>query len=248
MLINETSWISVYISIQLIRYVDMFTLKTPNHTFQVVKRKPRVNQNYYTIQNLVHSSRICMEVLVWKNDKEWWASIEYLEYDNACSSKNLERKTGTIEMVQGMLTALLKKHPKISNIELSDKSFFIVGKNDRIPLPEYRMITAGATWYEEYFKAIPATNSLAQKHLLYLKERKQLLQKMSNITKLTSITFKEFLRSNDLRQLSGNLWFIPVDAIRDYPIQGVFEKNKEILKGGDQIPFHRQEFDFNLYD
>jgi hypothetical protein len=219
---------------------NMYILQTPNHTFDVVRKKSGTNQYYYTIRNLVDFSRVCMDIIVWKNDEQWWASIEYIEYDS------LEKKTGTIEMVQGMLTALLKKHSKISTIELNDKSFFTIRNNDRIPLPEYRMITKGKTWYQEYFKAIPASSSLTQKIHQY-KERKKLTETLASISKLTSNSFKEFLRRNDLKQLSGNLWYIPDKDVKTYTVQGHLYKDNEKKQGGNLVWTKRNEFDFCLY-
>jgi len=225
----------------------MYSLKTPNHQFDVIKIKTRPNEYYYTLKNLTQPSRACMDVLVWKNDEEWWAAIEYLEYDSACSSNNLERKSGTIEMVQGMLSALLKKHPKITTVELSDKSNFIASNNERIPLPEYRMITTGKTWYEEHFGAIPANDSVVDRRRRYLKERKELHKQLLEMPKLTAEDFKEFLRASHLRQLSGNVWVIPIDAIKVYPIEGHLKKVAPHVQGGFQGLLKREEFEFRLY-
>ncbi len=222
-------------------------LQTLNHKFEVIKTKERVNHCYYTIKNQKHNTRVCMDILVWKNDSDWWASIEYLEYDAACSSNDLERKSGTIEMVQGLLSALLRKHPKISTIELSDKSFFTSNNGDHIPLPEYRMITKGKTWYEEHFKAVPGSTSLSVKHQQYANAHKKLEKELIEIKSLTLTSFKEFLRKNKLRQLSGNVWYIPIGAVKNYPFQGSLKKHTSSIDGGHTPLIRKPEYIFSLY-
>ncbi len=55
----------------------------------------------------------------------------------------------------------VKKHPTTTHIEICDKSFFTLPKSkDIIPLPEYRLLTKGKTWYEEYLGAVPDNERL----------------------------------------------------------------------------------------
>jgi len=131
-------------------------------------------------------------------------------------------------MLQGSIKAILKRHPKVSIIELNDKSFFTLKNGDHIPLPEYRLLVKGKTWYEEYFGALPAYEGLERIVHAY-KEVEVSIEP----SELTRKKFKNLLKSLHLRDVSGNGWIIPITSIRNYKTKGVFKEGNIMSGGGD---------------
>lgn len=217
-------------------------LVTDNYRFPVLREKLSKTEYHYTIGNIKQIP--CLVILVSKIDDKWLMSIEDLHYESNCSSnKDLVKKTGTIEMIQGALKAILYKHPKICGVELNDKSKFKHKNGYTIPLPEYRMIIKGRTWYQEHFGAEPLRDGLKIKLRRYLRQRKDLMKKLNSEDDLTLSMFKDHLIKAQLPQLSGEAWFISVDTIESYVVNARFEKSRQ--NGG--FLDVTKDIDFNLY-
>lgn len=220
-------------------------LITDNYTFKVHRQKTR-NGYIYTIGDKAP----CLEVMVGKFDGKWWMCVEDLHFEPSCSSdKPLAKKTGTIEMLQGALKAILEKHPEIELIELNDKSKFMTAENRLMPLPEYRMIMKGCTWYQEHFGAIsPPHSGLDRKLHQYLNTRTTIKRKLQN-AEVNEKTFRTMLRNAGLPQLSAERWIIPISAIQAYPTSGHFKrvyttKDASFIMGGQH---HKYAKEFELH-
>jgi hypothetical protein len=206
-------------------------LITDNYSFHVIREKPTKNQYFYTIGNV--NKAPCLVILVCKHDDKWLMCIEDLHYEPTCSfDKKLPKKTGTIEMVQGAIKAVMQKHPKVSVVELQDKSKFLNKNGVWLPLPEYRVIMKGKTWYQEHFGAEPTRDGLKLKLLRYFRKRKELKEYMSRKGEVSLSVFTNLLKEARLPQLSGEAWIIPKGAIEHYNVNARFEDSKQNLDGG----------------
>ncbi len=209
--------------------VHIMYLQTKNHKFYVKYEVfgEHTNEMYfYSIGNPKLKPKPCVVISVVQMNGKWIMAIQELEYYSTCSSRTLERKTGTIEMLQGSIKAVLKRHPNISVIELNDKSFFTLQNGDHIPLPEYRLLTKKKTWYEEHFGAIPAYEGLER-----ILESYKNVNTNIDVSTLTRNKFKKLLIQLHLREVSGNGWMIPIKEVDSYQTRGVFKTDK-VVDGG----------------
>jgi len=218
-------------------------LVTNNYTFGVVRKKMSNTHYFYTIGNLQNKSHPCIEFMVSKEAHGWHLTIEHLQYHASCSLEMLEKKNGTREMLQGAICAIVKKHPKIVRIELTDASFFTTSSGHHIPLPEYRMITRGKTWYQEYFGAMPLSTDLRIKLKLYNKSRELALEDLNN-QELSDKTLIDIMNRYDLKEISHRAWFIPLEEVLTWKYQGKFRKSPQ--SGGAWNHEHPMTYKFRF--
>ncbi len=218
-------------------------LITNHYTFDVKRKKMSDTLYFYTIGNLQNKSYPCMEFMISKEKDGWYLTLEHLQYYNTCSIENLEQKAGTKEMVQGAIIAILKKHPQIDHIHLQDASFFTTAKGNKVPLPEYRMISQGKTWYQEYFGAVPVSKDLRAKLKTYKKNRADAFQDLQNV-ELSEKTINDIMMKYDLKEISHRTWAIPIETVATWKYEAILKKTKNIA-GGIQIePFEKYVFRF----
>jgi hypothetical protein len=201
-------------------------LKTNNHTFYVKYEKYNNDVHFYSIGNANNNPKACVTISVMPVKGHVLMALQDIEYFSTCSAESLEKKMGTVEMLQGSIRAILKRHPNVARIELQDKSFFTLPNNDNIPLPEYRLLTKGKTWYEEYFGALP--RDVPTKDLVDMYKHAWASNKGKMPSPLTEETFKEYLKSFHFHGLiSGNAWRIPLSKVKTF-----FQYDGEFKKGG----------------
>ncbi len=183
---------------------------------------------------------------------QWYLTLQDLEYYATCSFETLERGKGTVEMVQGAIKAILEKHPAIAVIALQDCSFWTTNKNEKISLPEYRLLAKGKTWYQKYLGAIPSDNRINGIVDRYIDTRKKkvkntklndIYQQHSELTvanlvkvlaennELTEKGFKEILKLLHLDIIAHNSWIIPMDSVQYYVFQGTFVESDDQVGG-----------------
>jgi hypothetical protein len=207
-------------------------LKTDHYTFYAKHEITADGDHWYYIGNADNKPKACVTITVSKILKDLIMTIQEVEYFSSCSLQRLERSAGTIEMLQGAIRAVLKKHPTISMIELNDKSFFTLPskKKDLIALPEYRILTKGKTWYEEYFGAVPGNARF--KHTVEKYKELWASNKVSIPDPLTESAFKKMIVELRLPGIvSGNGWVIPLGVVLDYKYDGKFKRGRMV--GGD---------------
>jgi len=173
-------------------------------------------------------------------------TLQDIEYYQTCSANTLEKGLGTIEMLQGSIRAIMKRHPDISRIDLQDKSFFTLPNKDNIPLPEYRLLTKGRTWYEEHFGAKP--NCKAFKNLVDLYKDIWASNEVRIPQPLTEQRFKNYLKSLHFpNMISGNAWHIPMHKLTKYAFDGVFKRGRIGGFDGGVPARRRKEYIFRLF-
>ena len=118
-------------------------LQTNNHVFFVKHDKYKDDIHFYSIGNPNNKPKACITISVMKVKDAIIMTLQDIEYYQTCSANTLEKGLGTVEMLQGSIRAIMKRHPDISRIDLQDKSFFTLPNKDNIPLPEYRLLTKG---------------------------------------------------------------------------------------------------------
>lgn len=152
----------------------------------------------------------CIDITVF-NEKE--AMI-----NPSCSNspKTFERRSeGMKILLKSTLRWLIEKYPKITQIHLTDKSYF----GD----PEKMVLTEGMTWYQKYFGALPepTTALILRKFVSLHTLHKNDFQKLKNDAwfdlniRTTLLPYKTFVEHH---QLSGTSWFITKETIESYDI------------------------------
>ena len=197
-------------------------LQTNNHKFYVKYKKYEKNVYFYSIGNTNNKPKACITISVMPIKNDLVMSIQDIEYFSTCSIDHLEKGFGSVEMLQGSIKAILKRHPNVNRIELQDKSFFTLSNKDRIPLPEYRLLTKGKTWYEEHFGARPQCKSF--KYIVDMYKEAWASNKVQMPSALTEVSFKQYLKILHFPSvISGNAWYIPLKKIGKYIFDGDFK-------------------------
>jgi hypothetical protein len=81
-------------------------------------------------------------------------------YDSLCVLKgDLERKQGTVDMLNAALLLSQNLFPTKKYIQYSDESIIKCDNNKILPLPEMYMMLYGKTWYQNFFDVKPMTNT-----------------------------------------------------------------------------------------
>ena len=240
-------------------------LKTDNYSFWCKCNKISKRHYVYYIGNTDGKPIPCISISVDKFD-QWYMTIQDLEYYPTCSFEPMERGKGTIEMVQGAIKAICKKHPKIRVIAFQDCSYWTTQNKEKISLPEFRLLAKGKTWYEKHFGATPSDNRIQGLVERYKNIRKKkvkdtklnnvyngyseltianLLKVLVEINELTEQGFKEILRSLYLDVIAHNAWHIPVASTESFIFQGRFLESDDQYGG-----YHMYEpttYKFNIW-
>lgn len=100
------------------------------------------------------SSHKCVTVHVY-NDEEY-VYLSALLYDSLCVLKgDLERKQGTVDMLNAALLLCKNLFPTKKYIQYSDDSVIRCDNSRILPLPEMYMMLYGKTWYQPFFDVVP---------------------------------------------------------------------------------------------
>ena len=225
-----------------------YKVKTKNYTFILdVLHVEKI----YTIKfgdALNNNEGPCIE-LTYDTDNDYM-KLDSLLYDVRCSYKqDLQKGSGTKEMIKTILMLAVKSFPKVKRIIFNDVSS-IMCNSKILYLSYYYFVCHGQTWYEKYFDARPSTNKL--KHAL--KEFKELLaqEPSKNIFSFYALekhnTWYDYFKSkqcdfiiehkNEIEKVSKTKllyseWYIRSSDILDYEVEIVsISKYKKKLIGG----------------
>jgi hypothetical protein len=235
-------------------------LKTNNYIFPCLEEKSEYNEDIrYLIGNPYHKPKPC---ILSNYDKEMKILIiDELTYYTTCSiNRKMEKKDGTIEMIQGFLKAILRKYPELEQVELTDKSFYPIKDIGNIPLPEYMLLKDGMTWYQKYFNATPSSKTNVNKIIPYLILRERYIKdtELKNIYEFKDFMNKkvyeaiqemspeyfierkmyELLRIVKISPISGKFtWIISKNSIKKYKINGKIINNNQL--NSKKYPFEK---------
>lgn len=201
----------------------------------------------------------CIRFTLYKNTKgSYDVVIQDIEYHSTCSStRPMQRKAGTIKMVQGALKAIISYLGKtqVHSISFTDESRYEHPSNGYIPLPEKYALFGKPTWYQQHFGAIPTktTNNATENVLRAYRDASKIKVADTHIVDLAfykhafaSMTIREMmqaigdnitemhvssiLHALNLPPLSGTSWSIPVNKVAQYSInEAAFE---DVTMGG----------------
>lgn len=98
--------------------------------------------------------------------------VNGFSYFRSCNiTKDLERKTGTIQMMNTFIKYIKEHYPNITKIILADNTYFDCNKyNSRLNLYNLYLFKYGCGYYEKYFNFILADGAV--KHKLNLEKYK----------------------------------------------------------------------------
>jgi hypothetical protein len=221
-------------------------LRTTNYVFWAdVQTSEDSDEIDVFIGNPGGSPRPCMVLTVYGRE----LVLQDIVYYATCSApKSLEHGSGTVEMIQGALKAILATYPLIDKVYLTDKSYFprSARGGGNIPLPELHAIVHGATWYQRHFGAVPDIRTVRVLDP-YLRKRTQLMENSPNLTvaeyvsELKSIdepTLIRIIETLGLKRLTGTSWEIPRAVVEQYPITARLEEDTSHV-GGTTVVFQR---------
>jgi hypothetical protein len=135
--------------------------------------------------------RNCVQYSVyWDDEEKEYPNLDGITYDEKCNINNdfnLERKYGTIRMLQASIRFLCHLYPDTKGIMLKDYSCMKCLDNIRIRLSEFYIAKHGETWYQHKLNAVPYQNP----------EFHQSLQNLNHkMDESMQSTFKEFYDSH----------------------------------------------------
>jgi len=190
------------------------------------------DMNVITIVSKVKQPFPCVQLFI-PNYPDSSASIQSLNYYQTCSvnEKLLDKKNGTVIMIQIALHYAKMKYPYIKEFQLQDETHIDISAMEKPLITSRRLLEGRLGWYEEYLNAIPiqGTKLLIKyirdvkiqsyiKGLLSSESSNPLWWTPSNIIKITSILNKELPERykhtlNINREIFGTTWSIPVEEI-----------------------------------
>jgi hypothetical protein len=234
----------------------MALIQSGGYTYYVVEAPM---YDYDDDFNPIETDTIEMECLSFKKQpypcvrislskKEPIATLHLVNYYKSCSvkEKKLEKHSGTIHMIQTILSHTINTYPHITFVELQDETFIHVPKK---PLITARRLLLGQKgWYEEYLGALPA-----KKELQYTLNYLRLPSTQENIHTFLPPDaqnklwwFPEHIKyvadkiNNKLfPYLIGSLWMISADTIREYGITMQISPATPKQSGGFQRKLQR---------
>ena len=132
-------------------------LKTTNYTFWAEAYKDPVysDEIVYNIGKQNGMSCVRLSVIDIPDTNTKICILCEVSYSSMCAKEGLEKKTGTIEMIQGAIKALYRVHKDIAYVEFADKSYWETSKKGKVPIAERRVLAGRTTWYQEYLGAVP---------------------------------------------------------------------------------------------
>lgn len=232
-------------------------LRSTNHVFWVdMDDTSWADSVHIQIGNPRGSPRPCVIISAFERE----IVLQDLFYFSTCSSdRALDRKTGTIEMVQAALKATVVRFPRRLKVSLTDKSYFPSRTLGNIPIPEAKVLAGGPTWYQEHFGAIP-TSTTSRKLQRYLIAREWPLSRLTGRTEDESTTISQYMRTSQgrlteaeihgvrsklgLEALTGCEWEIPIQTVLSYDLSAAFDDN---VSTGGTPPVFRKRVPKNPY-
>jgi hypothetical protein len=132
-------------------------LKTTNYTFWAEAYKDPVysDEIVYNIGKQNGLPCIRLSVIDIPDTNKKICILCEVSYSSTCAKEGLEKKTGTIEMIQGAIKALFRVQKDIPYVEFTDKSYWETSKKGKVPIAERRVLAGRPTWYQEYLGAVP---------------------------------------------------------------------------------------------
>jgi hypothetical protein len=187
----------------------------------------------------------CIRFTVFRNE----VVLQDVMYYSTCSShRQLERGSGTVEMLQAALKAIMTKYPRRPAVVLNDKSHRPDPRLGNVPLPELLMFMNGKTWYQDHLGAVPNGRDTRRVLRKYLEKRDWPLSRLQSSAP-SNVTVAEYVRRHHrnltesdlhnirmalhLETMSGRLWKIDRSVVMAYPVSGVFEDGQ--VGGGGRM-------------
>ena len=169
----------------------------------------------------------CVKISVYQDE----IVLQDLFYYKTCSSNaQLEKRAGTIEMVQAALKAVVTNYPSPNKIMIHDMSYFPSKALGNVPIPELKALESGYTWYQEHFGATP-TKDTAKIMNKYMIARTNVLPGTDTVVHeyiaqnkktLTEADIHAIRESLNLPVLTGNYWEISKSTALAYNTRAHF--------------------------
>lgn len=241
-------------------------LRTENYTFGVFQY---VDEDDYGVELSIGGTntnpRPCVRISMGTDNcgKTWSVVVQDVVYQASCASGGLPRKIGTVEMVQGALSAIVNKWTGCQSVYLTDNSIIERG---RIPLPELRAFLGRKSWYEEKLGAVTSDASRQEMWARYKVAARRRVEHwtmweslgfvtgkgmtlaqtiQTNFERMDATVMCAIIRKLHLAPLTGGAYSIPLLTIHAYPFSGEF-----IQSGGGRdtrnisVREAKQPFDF----
>lgn len=132
----------------------MWTIETTNYKFRIIQDTDDFDRVIYRLQG----TKVPCVVIIHDGDTLILENVSY--YPSCAINKQLEKQTGTVEMVKAALKFVIDfvEKTKITKIMLSDNSRFTCKPIGSVKLSEYSFLTRGYTWYENQFGAVSSNS------------------------------------------------------------------------------------------
>lgn len=188
----------------------------------------------------------CVEIHIY--DDNTTANLQTVTYNQRCSIKGLERKTGTKEMVQTSIKFVMNTFPHVQEIEISDYSSLpIDGKRSVVITAKY-LLQGRPGLYQDYLSAIPTNKTKIAIDMI--KNRRDAIdntisKKINNLWTPTKI--KDIAERHNINKeaLLFSTWVIKREVVNTYNIQ--YTVHQGHIGGGPTIDFDKMEIDYNPY-
>jgi len=152
------------------------------------------------------------------------ADLYALNYYQTCSinEKSLDKKNGTIIMIQIALHYAKTKYKYIKEFQLQDETHIDISALEKPLITSRRLLQGRLGWYEEYLNAKPIQNTVKLINYLHKESVRKTIDVLlppessnplwwtpSNIVKIT----KQFEIDRITPYIFGTTWSIPVEEI-----------------------------------